>query len=190
MLRAATEEEGEAQLAAHPELTPMLLSTLLIGVTQFFRDPAVFRYSLAMLLDRCGLLADAHLLGVDCRADAVREAGEGMFREAAFPAVYEPFRESYLDVCGNGSRAAELLRRRTDWRVLDATRECPAGPWDVVLCRNLFIYLQPSTVHAMLIRVIEQLAPGGFLVVGKAERPHPSLPLTEKARCVYESHPR
>ena len=63
------------------------------------------------------------------------------------------------------------LRRRTRWVQADATRRVLAGPWDVILCRNLAIYLTPSASAALFTRLAAALVPGGHLVVGKAERP-------------------
>jgi chemotaxis methyl-accepting protein methylase len=37
-------------------------------------------------------------------------------------------------------------------------------------------------------RLTRQLVPGGFLVVGNAERPPASLKLTQVARCVYRTN--
>jgi chemotaxis methyl-accepting protein methylase len=54
-----------------------------------------------------------------------------------------------------------------------------------VLCRNLVIYLQPAVAETMIRNVAATLSPGGFLVVGKAERSPASLGLSIVGRCVY-----
>jgi chemotaxis methyl-accepting protein methylase len=74
------------------------------------------------------------------------------------------------------------------WRRVDATRVCPAGPWDLVLCRNLLIYLQHHVIEAMLARIVDQIRPGGFVVLGDAERPMSPSRLTRLARCIYQTH--
>ena len=58
-----------------------------------------------------------------------------------------------------------------DWRrenVLNADYE---GSWNLILCRNLAIYLEAETAARLWQRIAGALAPGGFLVVGSAERP-------------------
>jgi len=47
--------------------------------------------------------------------------------------------------------------------------------WDIVLCRNVLMYLTEPHVDAVAARIAEALAPGGFLFVGYAEamRPRP-----------------
>lgn len=218
LTRAATEREALAQLAARPELLGAALRTVLIGVSSFFRDSLVFEalrgpvvealgaraapprvlsiacatgaelYSVAMLLAEAGLLPGSQLLGVDCRGDALERAREGFYASAEIADVDAELRSRWLEPCASGWRVAEPLRSAARWQLADATREIPRGPWDLVLCRNLFIYLQPSVVETMLHRIETGLSPGGFLVVGKAEHPPAALGLVAIDRCVYRKH--
>jgi chemotaxis protein methyltransferase CheR len=217
-LRADAERAAFAWLQRDPLLVDVALNALLIGVSDFFRDPMVFRtlqthvipglaelprplrlasvgcssgaelYSVAMLLGQANLLHRSHLLGIDCRPAAVEFARAGLFADSALTGLDEGLRARYLDVVPGGGRVVATLRQHTAWRVLDATRECPPGPWDVVLCRNVVIYLQDGAGQALFERLTRQLAPGGFLVVGNAERPPASLGLTQVARSVYRTH--
>lgn len=192
-----------------------MLSALLIGFSGFFRDADVFQtiehkvlqqlkalnrplrvlsvgcssgqelYSLAMLVAEHGLLSRAEFVGIDCRRDAIRAAREGVFSHALVDDVPDPLRSRYFTTTTGGARIVDHLRSRTHWQVMDATVEIPPGPWDLILCRNLFIYLQPRTMHTMLARMRDHLTLLGFLVVGKAERPPASLGLQSIGRCVY-----
>jgi chemotaxis protein methyltransferase CheR len=47
----------------------------------------------------------------------------------------------------------------------------PAGPFDLVLCRNVLIYFDPATASAVLRRLAGALRPGGILVLGPVELP-------------------
>ncbi len=54
----------------------------------------------------------------------------------------------------------------------DLRHEAPAGPFRLVLCRNLaFTYFDEAGQRAALDRIAACLAPGGALVLGKHERP-------------------
>ena len=217
-MKAASEADACTRLEADPRLTVAALSTLLIGVSDFFRDRPVFDtlrtsvvaslrargrpirvlsvgcssgaelYSVALMLAESQLLEGAHLLGIDCRSDAVTAARTATFTDAVLARLDAGLKSRYFDPVAGGARVIEPLQQRTEWRVVDATRDIPAGPWDLVLCRNLFIYLHDWVVKAMLIRIVEQLVPGGCLVVGKAERPPAALRLTALAQCVYLTH--
>jgi chemotaxis methyl-accepting protein methylase len=217
-LRAPSVGAAADRLAADPSLTAPALNSLLVGASAFFRDAPVFAamakvitsgfvargralrvasvgcssgaelYSVAILLAEAGLLADAELLGIDCRDDAVTAARAGIFSAATLADVDERLRGHYFIASDNGWRVGQVLRDHTQWRALDATRTFPEGPWDIVLCRNLLIYLQPQVGAAMLTRMTAQLAPRGLVVVGKAERPPAALPLRSLARCIYQAH--
>jgi chemotaxis protein methyltransferase CheR len=214
-LRVETELAARRELDARPDLLPLALSTLLIGVSAFFRDPAVFGtlrqivmpslcrmpgtlriwsagcatgeelYSVAILLHEAGLLDRAELVGTDCRQDALDAARAGVFPAGALGEMDDGVRERYFERAPGGWRVAAALRARTTWRREDATRDLPDGPWHLVLCRNLVIYLDHAASSALFAALAAQLAPGGFLVVGKAERPPASPHLAAAGRCVY-----
>ena len=217
-LRADSQDAACRRLAAAPALAGKALSTLLIGVSEFFRDPGVFDllsqvavptvragrrpprilsvgssngaelYSAAMLLAGADVLTGARLVGIDCRADAVAAARLGWYDEPALAGIDSAARARYFTETAGGWQVAGALRRRTRWVQADATRRVPAGPWDVILCRNLAIYLTPAASEALFTRLAAALVPGGHLVVGKAERPPAGLGLTLVGRCVYERH--
>jgi chemotaxis protein methyltransferase CheR len=215
-LRADTDAAMQARLLAHPDLLPLALSTLLIGVTGFFRDTMVFGVlrdvvvpalvrrpgpirvwslgcstgaelaSVALLLADAGVSDRATLLGTDCRADVIDEARAGWFPESALAGVETQTRDRYFERERQGWRLAAPVRRRMAWHVLDGTRDVAAGPWDLVLCRNVAIYLQADVCSTMLRRVDRELTPGGYLVLGKAERPPAGLAPGARGQCVYQ----
>jgi chemotaxis protein methyltransferase CheR len=217
-MRAESERIAEERLTTDPNLMNVALNALLIGVSQFFRDPLVFEtlrtsvipelaarprplrvasigcasgaelYSVAMMLAEAGALDRSSLRGFDCRPSAINLARRGLFAGDALGDLDLGLRSRYFEPVGDGWRVVDAIRHRTNWRVLDATRDCPAGPWDIVLCRNLVIYLQTRAADLLFERLSEQLGPGGWLVVGHAERPPASLKLTQLARCVYRTH--
>jgi chemotaxis methyl-accepting protein methylase len=196
-IERVTRSEASAQRA---------LAALVIGHTLPFRDVEVFRHladsvvpqlgpvprvwsigcsrglellSVALLLDR--QRADSAILrGSDCRAPGPWLGG----------AIVQDFIEAipceFVDP-GRDLRAwATRKMAAIDWRVEDvfATRE--HYNWDLVLCRNVSIYLKPAAADRLWQLIARALAPGGFLVTGKAE--HPSLPreFRRVAHCIYQ----
>lgn len=214
-VRAGSDDAARLRLGADLDLRRTALGALLIGVSSFFRDEAVFDalaarvlpalrdrerpirvwsagcstgaelYSVAILLAEAGLLHRARLLGTDCRADAIVAAREAVFGDEALAAVSAARRERFFERTRNGWRVARALRQAAGWQVADALRETPPGPWDLVLCRNLLIYLRPRAADTMLHRMTVATSDGGFLVLGRAERPPAALRLAPAARCVY-----
>ncbi|MCG3188807.1 MAG: Chemotaxis protein methyltransferase [Burkholderiaceae bacterium] len=60
------------------------------------------------------------------------------------------------------------LARRVHFRTLNlADPHWPPGaPFDIVFCRNVMIYFDAATQHAVLQRMHAALAPGGLLYAG------------------------
>lgn len=214
-LRVNTAAQARLLLQREPAAIHAALDTLFIGVTRFFRDPAAFEslgnlalpeiiaerrplrvwsagcsngaelFSVAMLLAERGVLQRCHLIGTDCRHQAVRRARAGCFELPAIDDVPSSLRERYIQVENGRFRMEPALQAATKWRTGDAIRAAEPGPWDLILCRNLAIYLNPGSASALWKRLAAVLRPGGYLVLGKAERPTGVPNLAQVAPMIY-----
>jgi chemotaxis protein methyltransferase CheR len=71
--------------------------------------------------------------------------------------------------------------------VANVLRAPSEGFWDIILCRNVAIYLKREASCALWAMLALRLRPGGLLVVGNAERP--SVPgLNHLDRCLYRKN--
>lgn len=144
-------------------------------------------YSVALLLLEQGALwpQRCELLGTDCRAGAVARAAAGVFEPGALKGLpRDLFREFF--VCDEDHyRVRADIRSAVHWRRGDALAAAEPGPWDLVLCRNLAIYLQPAAAARLWATLAVALRPGGVLVLGKAERPVGVAGLAPDGPCVY-----
>jgi len=67
------------------------------------------------------------------------------------------------------------------------TATLPGAPqWDIVLCRNVAMYFEPSAATTLWTRLTGNLREGGILVTGKAERPPAEPPWRRLAPCVFQ----
>jgi chemotaxis protein methyltransferase CheR len=111
------------------------------------------------------------LLATDLSAAALSRAERSAYGGRSVRHVEAPLRERYFSRDGAQLRVEEQLRRLVVFRrhnlVTDAT---PAGPFDLVLCRNVLIYFDPPTVERVVGRLEGALAPGGMLLLGAADR--------------------
>lgn len=211
-LGARSVTEGSARLAAQPALAGAVLGSVLLGVTEFFRDPEVFRflentllpglmasvaqpriwsaacsdgqelYSIAVLLARHGGLPACQLLGTDCRAEALARAARGVF-PVNTPGIA---RWPGLTPDPNGQwQMPAGLRAAIAWKQADVLASTEPGPWHLLLCRNLAIYLEPAAAEALWASLAAVIAPGGYLIVGKADYPGRHLGLRRVADSVY-----
>ena len=107
-------------------------------------------WSLAVVLNRLGVLDSAQLLGSDLLDENLAVARAGVY-----------------DVV----EITSALRARARWERRDLVHDPPpAGRFDLIMCRNVAIYLEPATKAALHRRLAGALAPGGTLVLGRSER--------------------
>ena len=146
-------------------------------------------HSIAMLLADQGALAPGHLLGTDYRARAIEAATDASYPAEAAMGVPGHLAARFLVPEGNSVRVATAIRQALYWERRDVFENTGTlAPWDLILCRNLAIYLSPSAVESLWKHLAASLAPGGILVVGKAEKPRIAR-LQRLAPCIYRHHP-
>jgi chemotaxis protein methyltransferase CheR len=188
-------------LEKSPALVQAALNAILVGVTSFFRDPPVFTalrdevlpalrrwkraihvwsagcsegaelYSMAILLEEAGLLEGSYLLGTDCRVDAIERAKRGVFDPAAVRDVAPDLLTRYFERKGSAFEVGRRLQATTRWQVANMLSRHEWGYWDIILFRNTAMYMRSEPVAALFEKMDQFLKPGGFLVLGKAERP-------------------
>ena len=64
-----------------------------------------------------------------------------------------------------------LCAHKSHWHLADAFLGLPAGPYDLIACRNVAIYLEHAAAARLWRRLHLALRPAGLLLTGKAERP-------------------
>ena len=215
-LKVCTTVQAIKTLQDRPDLLPCALDALLIGVGDFFRDPGVMAalarhlpelarqrgdelrawsagcgngselYSLAIMLAEAGLLAGSSLLGTDCRPAAIATASRGVYSEEAIRQVPVPLRNRYFAPLGGAWRVTLPSEGKLSWQAGNVLREPPEGLWDIIVCRNVAIYLKREVGCALWATLVSRLRPGGLLVVGNAEQPAvPGLDILD--RCIYRT---
>lgn len=214
-LRATSPEQAKQIIQQSPQQLRTAISAMIIGVTSFFRDAAVFDhltftvlpalsrnqspvriwsagcsdgaelYSIAMLLAEMGLLDDTYLLGTDCRLEAVNRARGGMFDGNELRGVPQTWIDKYFSQQEDAFAICPRLRTAVQFRSADVTQLREPGNWDLIFCRNLAMYLRPEVAGKLWESFEAAIRPGGFLVLGKAERPMGSSRFACVAPCIY-----
>jgi chemotaxis protein methyltransferase CheR len=132
-------------------------------------------YSLAMaLIEAFGCEhPPAGILATDIDPDALAFARRGEYADGALRSLEPKRREGFL--C-EGSRPghwamAAAPRRLVEFRALNLTSVewFVVGPFDVILCRNVLMYLEACHRYAVLERLASLLAPDGLLMLDPAE---------------------
>ena len=152
-------------------------------------------YSLAMLVDELApRLAgwNVLILGTDIDSEALEKAGRGSYREWSFRALDDARKQRYFRAHGDQWRIDPRLRDKVSFRNVDLVCDRFPDPkagladFDLVLCRNVFIYLDTPAVAHITAKYAEALADGGYLVTGHSELfGHDTAPL--RARMFAQS---
>ncbi|HVY45036.1 MAG TPA: chemotaxis protein CheB, partial [Minicystis sp.] len=195
-----------ARLRSDPVELGALYRDLLIGVTQFFRDPEVFErigtvwlpelldklkpgeelrawvagcatgeeaYSLAMVmreaLDARGLSNPARIFATDVHREALRVAAPGVYDTNQVRDVTPARRERFFTKKDGAYQVTPALRSMIVFAPHDVLKDVPFNRLDLVTCRNLLIYLEPSAQRRVLSTFHFALKPHGALILGPSE---------------------
>ncbi len=130
-------------------------------------------YSIAALLDRClremGAKFDFKMFATDIVESTLSTASAGrypMYVESDIPRNYFKTLVMHDE---DGLRVLPVIRNRIVFARHDVLRDPPFPRADVVVCRNLLIYLQPDAQRAALERFHFALRRGGILFLGPSE---------------------
>lgn len=136
---------------------------------------------------------DLKILATDIDTDILEKADAGVYPAELFERLPSDVKSLLRhESVGRGEvRISEELRRLLAFKRLNLIEKWPmGGPFDVIFCRNVFIYFDTQTKASILDRFVTLLAPGGFLYLGHSEslpQPHPKLRLI--GRTIYERTP-
>jgi chemotaxis protein methyltransferase WspC len=131
-------------------------------------------YSIALALSEAGLSpSQFRILAFDLSARNLEHARAGIYKERVLRLVTPGARQRYFKETEGGFEVATALRRRIEFKqgnALDPHILSDQQPFDLILCRNLMIYLT-NDARRILLRTLEaRLAVDGVLIVGHAER--------------------
>jgi chemotaxis protein methyltransferase CheR len=179
-----------------PSVVEALRTAVSIGETYFFRTPDQFRlvqkllrsraedggafrawsagcatgeetYSIAALLrDVWPEATNLSVLGTDHLAASIEAARAGVYRpwsvRADAPISYPIFATATMSI-------RQELREMVTFQVHNLLEPPPAASFDLIFCRNVLIYYEPSMVARALEGLVSALTPNGILVLGVAD---------------------
>jgi chemotaxis protein methyltransferase WspC len=131
-------------------------------------------YSIAMTLRDLGLPTRRYQIdAVEISARQLAIARRGVYSSNAFRSSDLSFRARYFCEHPQGHELHSSIRSAV--RFFQATVLAPdllegCGPYDVIFCRNLLIYLEPSARTRVLAVIERLLTADGLLLIGHADR--------------------
>ncbi len=135
-------------------------------------------YTLAMMLE--DLLPDRkdwnlHLLATDINTKALRHAIQGQYDTWSFRAMPAAVRDRFFIPVGREFEIRPALRQCVKFAYLNLAEDPfpsvlgETHHMDLILCRNVFIYLAPQVVHHIMARFADTLVDDGLLLVGPSD---------------------
>ena len=133
-------------------------------------------YSIAMLFDeairRAGVSRSFKVFATDIHAGAVDAAGAGVFPPERLKNVSPERRAEYFVQRADGDfQVSPALRNRVVFARHDLLRDTPFTNLDLVVCRNMLIYLKLPAQRRALASLSYGLRVGGLLFLGSSETP-------------------
>jgi chemotaxis protein methyltransferase CheR len=115
--------------------------------------------------------SDVRLLATDISSPVVEAAERGIYPASARDSIPEPYRSAWLRPHPKGFEIAAEARALVTARTLNLFEQWPMRQaYDAIFCRNVMIYFDDDAKAELEARLVERLAPGGFLYIGHSER--------------------
>ena len=130
-------------------------------------------YSIAMILDEFGR-ASGRAFGTQVFATDLDETSIEQARAGSYPLdiaadVTEERIRQFFVTEDHGYRVKKELRERIVFAVQNVLKDPPFTKLDLLVCRNLMIYLQPEAQKSLVETFHYSLVPGGILFLGSSE---------------------
>jgi chemotaxis methyl-accepting protein methylase len=193
--RVASLDEYLARLGPQSAELELLLNAITVTHTWFMRDPGQLAivsellaqrpqlapplkvwvpgcatgedvYSVAILAEQAG--RNVEVVGTDINSAALRKAELGVYGSWAVRDLADV--ERYFE---RGERSSfsifQRFKRQARFERHNLLDGVPQTDWDVVLCRNVLIYLSRDRARSVVERLADSLAIGGYLLLGASE---------------------
>ena len=129
------------------------------------------------------------IFATDLAEDAIAFARRGLYPETVLEELPNDFRQRFFERIDHGYRIVKMLRETVIFGQQDISRGVPFPRIDLVVCRNLLIYLKPELQQTVLDLFAYSLHQSqGYLFLGKAETARPtkgSFELVNKKWRIY-----
>lgn len=135
-------------------------------------------YSLAILVhelipDRNGW--EIKILGTDINSEAIEKARKGIYNSWSFRTIDPVVQSQYFHPHRDNWQVNETIRSMVTFQIGNLARDVFPKPnseinnFDLILCRNVFIYFDTSTIATVLEKFSHALNDYGYLITGHAE---------------------
>ncbi len=130
-------------------------------------------YSLAILvlevMKNLGVRNAFHILATDVDVAVLARAETGRYSADALKNATEEEKSRYFIPDGDGYLIGKKPKGLVTFRAANLLVDPPGEKQDLILCRNLLIYLSREKQEKVISNFAGDMRPGGYLMLGKAE---------------------
>jgi len=180
-----------------PMLQEELLDRITINVSEFFRNPGWWHtleefipksprntplrawsaacstgeepYTLAIVLQQLGFM-DYSILATDLDREVLDKAEQGLYRPHQIRLVPDSYLNRYFSRDGEAVRVTESFRKWITFQQHNLLSDQYPRSLDLIICRNVLIYLTEEAKHHVLTGLADSLRVGGYLFLGSTEQ--------------------
>ncbi len=134
-------------------------------------------YSLAILLHEAGLNADSFIYGTDIHKGVLDEAGKGVYSLRKIKSYDDNYRQcglfgsltDHFTIMNDQVSIKYKFKKNTLFAVHNLVSDSVFNEFQMISCRNVFIYFEAELQEKILDLFYQSLAPLGFLCLGSKE---------------------
>ena len=130
-------------------------------------------YSLAILLCECmnslHINADVKIFATDVDQNAIAIAQKGIYSESLLDNLDQAMLDQYFEHTSGGYLVGEKIRKMIVFAKHNIFRDAPFSKLDLIVCRNMFIYVKPEMQQKALAAFYQLLTEDGYLFLGSSE---------------------
>lgn len=130
-------------------------------------------YSLAILVCECMDAlqnnVDVKIFATDVDANSVATAQKGIYHESALSCLSQELIGKYFDKLDSGYMIREKIRKMIVFARHNIYKDAPFSRLDLIVCRNMFIYVKPEMQQKAFASFYHLLNENGYLFLGSSE---------------------
>lgn len=130
-------------------------------------------YSIAMLLceymEKHHVHYDVKIFATDIDKNALNKASQGYYPSSIVSNVDQYLLDKYFTKNDDGFHINQDVRKMIIFSAHNVLSDPPFSRLNLIICRNLFIYLKAHIQQELLCRFYYALNPGGYLFMGSSE---------------------
>lgn len=127
-------------------------------------------YTLAMVLSKHIPLANLKILATDIDENVLAKARLGVYSDRSLNEVPKDALNKFFQKDGSYFKVTEEIKRAVTFKKQNLLSDPFAGPFDLIVCRNVLIYFTEEAKDGLYHKFSAALRPGGILFVGSTEQ--------------------